>query len=254
MERLSVIVVFHMDDDQIEKCINSTREIADEIILVDPSGRPKSKELISRYDIKYLPGKNSDFLLSVNEAIRKATYDKLCFIGSNEYLSESLRTSIREIKQKWTRDGYSVTKYKNYYGKWLRYSGVYPDQPVRLYKRNKGYWAGDQLEEHIELKNPESFDLLKGELYCRVYKNIQEHIIYINEATRIEAVKSYKKGKKVNSLQIIFLPLKDFLKQYFIKLGILDGFYGLIFAVLVSFSKFLGLVKLRDFIRSNGED
>ncbi|MBL7111826.1 MAG: glycosyltransferase family 2 protein [Bacteroidales bacterium] len=251
MERLSVIVIYHFDDDQIEKCIRSTQDIADEIILLDPSNHPKSKELTRNFGITHLPGHNTGLLELIQKAVKLATSDRLFFVGSNEYLSESLRKSIREVKTKWDKDGYSISRYKNYYGKWMRHSGIYPDQPVRLYKKDAANWSGESLEEHIELNNPESVDLLNGDLYCTVFKNIQEHIVYLNQATQIEATKSYKKGNKVNSLQIIFLPFKYFFNQYFIKLGFLDGFYGLIFAVLIGFSKFLELVKLRDFMRSN---
>ncbi len=251
MERLSVIVIYLFDDDQIEKCVRSTQEIADEIILLDPSNQPKSKELTGSFDIIHLPGHSISLLELINEAVRLATCDRLLFVRSNEYLSESLRKSIREIKTNWEKDGYSISRYKNYYGKWMRHSGLYPDQPVRLYKRDAASWTGGSLKEHIELNNPESVDLLSGDLYCTVFKNIQEHIVYLNQATQIEATESYKKGKKVNSLQILFLPFKYFFNQYFIKLGFLDGFYGLIFAVLIGFSKFLELVKLRDFMRSN---
>jgi len=251
MERLSVIVIYYFDDDQIEKCIRSAQDIADEIIILDPSDRPKSKELSKSYNVIYLSGNNSSLLVLLEKAVKMATADRVFFVGSNEYLSESLRSSIREIKANWEKDGYSISRFKNYYGKWFRQSGMYPDQQVRLYKKKSACWTGDSLYEHIELKNPESVELLKGDIYCTVFNNIQEHIIYINQATQIEATKSYKKGNRVNSLQIIFLPLKYFLKQYFIKLGFLDGFYGFIFAVLLGYSKFLELVKLRDFVSSN---
>ena len=250
MERLSVVVAYRFDDDQIEKCIRSAQDIADEIILVDPENRPESKKIAKDFNIRYLPGKEKALVELFEDAAKMAAYDRLFFIGSNEYLTESLRRSIREVKAKWIYDGYSVSKFKNYYGKWFRHSGIYPDQPVRLYKRSKGYWTGDPLEEYIRLKNPESCLNLRGDLYCTVFKNIQEHFGYLNQATQIEATKSFKKGKQVNNFQIIFLPLKYFLKQYFIKLGFLDGFYGFIFAVLSGFSRFLELIKLRDYTRS----
>ena len=250
MERISVIVVYRFDDDQIEKCIRSVQEIADEIILLDPDNRPHSKELVKIFKICYLPDKDTATKGLLEKAAETADCDFLFFIWSNEYLTESLRRSIREIKANWDKDGYRVSRLKNYYGKWMRHSGIYPDQPVRLYKKRKGHWVGDQLGEHLRLKNPESSGILRGELYCTVFKNIQEHIMFINQATQIAATRSFKQGKKVNSLQITFLPLKYFFNQYFIKLGILDGFYGLTFAVLKGFSKFLELIKLRDYIRN----
>jgi hypothetical protein len=250
MYRLTVIVIHHYGDDPVEKCVRSVKDIADEIILLDPHQYPKSKELTGSHAIKLVRGNNAGFIDLIREAVRQATFESFFFIGSNEYISESLRASIREIKVEWEKDGYSVSRFKNYYGKWMRHSGLYPDQPVRLYKKNAGYWTGEAPEEHIELKKPESVTLLKGDLYCTVFKNIQEHIGYINHATQIEANKSFKKDEKVSTIQIIFLPFKYFLRQYFIKLGILDGFYGLVLSVLKGFSSFLELIKLRDLIRS----
>ena len=241
MDRLSAIVIYRSDDDQVEKCIRSLQDIADETILLDPNNYIKSLEIVKQFKIKHFPGDATGLTELLEKAAEMASFDRLFFIGSNEYLSESLRRSIREIKENWDTDGYSVSRFMNYYGKWLRHSGLYPDQPVRLYKKSRGYWTGEQLEEHIKLKEHESADLVKGDLYCTVFKNIQEHIANINQATHIEATKSFKKGKKVNSLQIIFLPLKYFLKQYFIKLGILDGFYGFVFRCVVSGSDTLSI-------------
>jgi len=164
MERLSVIVIYYFDDDQIEKSIRSTRDIADEIILVDPSNYPQSQELCKSFDLNYLPGNNTGLLELLEKAAKLASADRLFFIGSNEYLSESLRASVREIKANWDKDGYSIARFKNYYGKWLRHSGLYPDQSVRLYKKKSGYWSGESLKERIELKKPESVELLKGDL------------------------------------------------------------------------------------------
>jgi hypothetical protein len=54
-------------------------------------------------------------------------------------------------------------------------------------------------------------------------------------------------------MDILLNPLLTFMKKYFIKLGILDGYYGFVISINSAFGKFLKYIKLRELNRNNNQ-
>jgi len=60
------------------------------------------------------------------------------------------------------------------------------------------------------------------------------------------AEKMYKNGKKSNIFKILFKPLFQFFKSYFLRLGFLDGLVGYYAAATAAFYTFLKYKKLHE--------
>jgi hypothetical protein len=76
------------------------------------------------------------------------------------------------------------------------------------------------------------------------HPTISEFLEEINFYTSIRATELYENGIKTSLFQIIVYPKAKFFVNYFLKLGILDGLEGLVFAILMSFHSFLVRGKL----------
>jgi hypothetical protein len=84
------------------------------------------------------------------------------------------------------------------------------------------------------------------------FANVTEHATRANKFSELAAQKLYAGGKKSRPFRLFVSPPARFLKTYFLKLGILDGFPGLVIALMNGYSAFLRQAKLRE-IWTKGE-
>jgi hypothetical protein len=168
-------------------------------------------------------------------------------LDADEALSEELVHSILLVKQNWLYDGYSFNRLTNYCGKWIRHSGWYPDTKLRLWDRRKGQWGGINPHDRVVLDGGSRVAHLDGDLHHWSYHNIRDHIDTINSFSEIAARAAHTDGRRANlALDIVLNPLLTFIKKYFLKLGILDGYPGFVIAVHTAYGKFLKYIKLRE--------
>ena len=135
----------------------------------------------------------------------------------------------------------------NYCGKWIKHCGWYPDKKIRLWNRQKGSWGGADPHDRVVMEKNSSTYHIRGDLFHYSYPSIKDNITQINRFSDIAAAAAYKKGKKAHMVtDIILNPPATFIKKYFVKFGILDGFYGFVISVLSAFARFAKYIKLHD--------
>ena len=137
-----------------------------------------------------------------------------------------------------------MNRLTNYCGKWIYHCGWYPDRKFRLWDSRKGKWEGTNPHDEYRLVAGSRLRHLKGNILHYSYNSINDHIKQVNYFTDIGAKASLMKGKKSNLLRILFSPLVKFLRDYFFKLGFLDGYYGLVICLISSHATFLKYVKM----------
>ena len=249
MATITAIIIYKSDDDDADKCLKAIREVTDEIILLDPLQSNKARSKCQDGEINYLVSAIDNIGKNLVEAIKSATSEYIFFIRSNEYLSGQLKNTLLNNRNNLSDDAYRVNVMKNYYGKWMKHSGLYPDFQIRII-RNKTSCCIDAEIEKIQLTDKiRKASIISGDLFSIKYQSIWEHIQDINSITETGANILVEKGVVTNILKMIFHPLGRFLYLFFIKLGFLDGFYGMVSTVISGYSVFLEQVKLREFQR-----
>ena len=102
---------------------------------------------------------------------------------------------------------------------------------------------------HAKLDNLESSVNSLGSEFQEKIKNDQ-HKDQIEKFTTIAARAGFEGGRKTNFISRFLGPIFTFLKMYFFKLGILDGYYGFVIAWKSSKYKYLKESKLLELYRS----
>jgi glycosyltransferase involved in cell wall biosynthesis len=245
MSRLSVVIITFNEQDNIERCLLSIKDIADEILVIDSYSTDKTEKICEKHNVRFVRHKFEGHVEQKNWAFDQTTYHHVLSIDADEELSERLIESIKKVKKDWRYDGYYFNRLNNYCGKWIRFGGWYPDKKLRLVDKRKGSWGGINPHDKFELLNGEGKYHLKGNLLHYSYKSIPHHIQQINKYSDIFAMSHYKVGKKSSYINIIGNPTWKFFRNYFLRLGFLDGFSGLIVNFNVAYETFLKYVKLR---------
>lgn len=249
---LSAVVITYNEEKNIDRCLSSLKDVADEIVVVDSFSTDNTKSICESHGVKFIEHKFDGHIEQKNWAITQAKHQYVLSLDADEALTRELKESILEVKNNWTADGYHFNRLTYYCGHWVRHCGWYPDKKLRLWDTTKGNWGGVNPHDTFIMKNGASTKHIKGDLLHYSYYSINQHIQQVNYFTDIAAKAYHKKGKKSNIFLILFSPWLKFIKSYFIKLGFLDGFYGLIISIISSHETFLKYVKLK--VLQKGEE
>lgn len=253
MNKISVVIITFNEEKNIERCLKSVQDIADEIIVVDSFSTDRTKQICeSFHNLKFIPHKWEGYSNSKNYGINSATNDLIFSIDADEVVSDELKKSINYFKQKEldVNVALTVNRLTNYCGKWIKHGGWYPDTKLRLWNRKIGKWQGE-IHEIVVLDNKTTTpQLLDGDLLHYSIQSIEQHIDTINKFSTIAAQSKKAKGKKTNLLKILFKPIIKFIILYIIRLGFLDGYFGFVIAASSAYSTYLKEIKLNYLYKS----
>jgi glycosyltransferase involved in cell wall biosynthesis len=245
MERLSVVIITYNEENNIGKCIDSVNGLADEVIVLDSFSVDETTRIVAAKGAKLFQQTFTGYGAQKNAATALASFDFVLFLDADEFPSDTLFENIRLEKQKgFPFDGYSMNRLNRYCGRWIRHGSWYPDKKLRLINRHKGQWNDHLVHESINMLDNARTRQLGGDLLHDAYHSIEEHISKNNRYSSLSARLLYEKGKHTNVLKILLNPFWAFLSGYFLRLGLLDGFYGLVIAINVAHLTFLKHAKL----------
>jgi len=243
--KISAVIITFNEEDNIERCIKSLKDVADEIIVVDSYSTDKTKDLCVGLDVVFLENKFAGHIEQKNFAMKQAKNEFVLSLDADEALTKELKESILDAKSNCEFDSYTFNRLTNYCGHWVKHCGWYPDKKLRLWNSAKGQWSGTNPHDHVVMDSNSTSSHLKGDLLHYSYASISQHINQINFFSDIASKAYFEKGKKSSLFLILFAPVFKFFKSYFFQLGILDGYSGLVISVISAHEKFLKYVKLR---------
>lgn len=241
MASVSLILSTYNEEKNIRSCIESAKEIVDEIILVDGTSTDRTVEIAKEYGAKITITNNPPiFLINRQKAIDQATKDWLLQLDADEHATPELLKEIKELISKDISNeinGYFIPR-KNYFlGRFLMKGGQYPDYQLRLYKRGKAHFLLKDVHEQAIIDGKVGY--LHHAMLHYPYKDFAAYIKkwerYNNViATQIgDELKNAWLGKKIiaSIMYLIIRPLSWFVLTYGRHKGFVDGWSGFIFSL-----------------------
>lgn len=244
MTPLSVVIITFNEERNIQRCIDSVRGLADEILVVDSYSSDKTKSICLENNVRFIEKEFLGFGNQKNFANEQATYSLVLSLDADEALSPQLADSIAGIKQNKTADAYTMNRKTNYCGKWINHCW-YPDSKLRLWEIQKGRWDSNELHEKLVLQPDTKVAKLHGDLLHYSYYTLDDYIAQLRKFNELGAVKAFKAGKKFTYAKLFLKPPAAFFKLYIAKKGFLDGYAGFEIAVISAFAKFLRYARLK---------
>lgn len=247
---LSIAIITYNEEANIRDALESVRW-ADEIVVVDSLSTDKTLEICREYTDKVFSVEWSGFSGQKNKAVSLTTQPWVLVLDADERVSDDLKAEIvRAISNPDAADGYHIAR-KNYFsGKWIRHGGWWPDYTLRLFKREKG--AFEEREVHEAIKVNGETERLENPILHYTYSSVDDFFIRMEKYSGLAAKEMHKKGRKASFLDLIFRPPATFIRMYCIRLGILDGLYGIILASLYSVYTYKKYSKLKKTARGKG--
>lgn len=241
MNKISAVVSAHNEEKNIERCLKSL-DFADEVVVVDNSSTDKTNALARKFTDKIFIQKNDPTKIDLqkNFGFDKATGNWILSIDADEWVTPELAEEIKtEVKNAKTGiNGFWIPRKNIIFSKWIENSGWYPDLQLRLFRKGKGRFAKTHVHEPLSLDGEVGY--LKNEIIHHNYDTISQ---FLQKAINIyipsEAKNYLDNGYVFSYADAIRFPLKEFLSRFFLRKGYLDGFHGLMLAMLMGFYHFL---------------
>lgn len=251
MEKISVAVITFNEEKNIGRCLNSVKNIADEIVVVDSYSTDATRAICQREGVRFIEHAWQGYTDTKNFALEQCQYSLVLSLDADEALSDELKMAILAIKDSRTFDAYTFNRKTNYCGQWILHGGWYPDKKLRLFDKTRGRWAAKEVHEYVRMETGVNVQHLKGDLLHYSFYSISDHLKQIDNFSRLYANALFKKGKKFRWHYLIGKPFVRFFKGYFLKGGFLDGTYGFIIAASSAYAVFLRHARLFELYRND---
>lgn len=260
--KLSVVLATRNEEQNIDRCLESVRGIADEIIVVDEYSTDKTIDVSKKHGAKvFLEPHHDIFHVTKQKALEKAKGDWVLQLDADEVVTKELakqilmvvnnKLQITKIKPLFiehqklieTRDGkigkptgeivgYFIPRKNIFLGKPLIHAGVYPDGVIRLVKNGKAWFPQKSVHEQIVLKGEVSW--LSGDLLHYDSPTFRRYLTRLNRYTDLYSSELQKSNTAKNLFSFIFFviwrPVFTFLNLYFVHKGFLDNVQGFIWS------------------------
>ncbi len=260
---ISVIILAYEDEIQISYCLESIRDLSDDIIVVDSQSTDRTIEICESFGAKVYQNTFVNQAIQFNWALDNVPikHDWILRLDSDEIVPDKLKAEVRRrLANENDIVAYSLNRRVYWMGRWLRHGRMYPHYIVRLFRKGCARYE-EKTEEHLVVDGPigrmendflednkkntldyfteKHLATARGEL-----KEIQE--TERGKADAHEAIKPKLFGAKVHRTRwlkenvysrtpLFVRPFLYFFYRYFICLGFLDGVPGLIWHMLQGF-------------------
>lgn len=247
---VSFVFITYNEEKNIGRALESIKNIADEIIILDSGSTDKTLEITSKYGAQIYHNKFADFASQKNMAVSYAAKDYIFVLDADEELTPGLKEWIADFKalklesRFYEAAGFYAPRKSSFLGRWINYSGWFPDYTLRLIKRGAGAFKKARVHESLEVDG--AVIKIDKHNYMRhyTYESLEQYFDKFNSYTSLAARDLLDRGAKPSAAKIMINPVFGFVKQYFIKRGFLDGFHGLLLAILSAFYVFVKYCKL----------
>lgn len=264
----SVLILTLNEEANLPRCLDSVRW-CDDIVVLDSFSTDKTVEIAKAAGARVIQRKFDNWASHQNWAVANIEFRHpwVYYSDADEVLTEELSNEIQAVTADEARAevAYRV-RYKNmFFGRWLKYSSMYPVWILRLFRPGKVHWerlvnpvpvvdgAEGRLQEHFlhySFNKGLSAWVTKHGQYAKLeaeesIRSLREDAVPWRAIFSFDSVRR-RKALKTLSFRLPFRPLLRFAYMYGLRGGFLDGRAGLIYCRLIAFYEYLIVLQMRE--------
>lgn len=255
-EKLSILVPVFNEEKNLTACLESIRDIADEIYVVDSFSTDKTLEIARAFNARIDQHVYVNSAAQKNWAIPRCSHEWIFIIDADERMTPELRDEVKALLERPTGpelDGYFVIRRNFFLGGEIKHGGWETNDCQRLFKRSMGRYAERDVHADVRVTEgaiPAGKPGRSGHLKARLdhitcsLDGLNRYFQRFNRYTTQAAERYHREGRKPHIWNFFLHPGWEFFKMYILKLGILDGIPGLAVCAFCAFTRFVRYVKL----------
>jgi glycosyltransferase involved in cell wall biosynthesis len=236
--RLTAIVLGADAGEELARCLDALR-FADEILLVDPGSRDRSREIAAARGARVLPRPPEGPDAQRNWAQAQAASPWVLFLDPGEVVTAELAAALRAAAGRETGPAaYSVRRVYHFLGRPLSWSGLGEGRAVRMLRRRSVRWEAGSPRVDGEI------GALDGVLEHHPYRTLAAYWDVLERSGPAEAARERERGRRGGCLSLLLRPQAAFLRTYLWHRGFLQGLHGFVLGGLAAFSAFTREMRL----------
>ena len=152
---LSVCIITLNEEANIGRTLESVKDIANEIIVVDSGSTDATVTIAQSFGAKVFVEPWKGFARQKNSSLDKAACDWILSLDADEEVSPELAASIKALLKSDRQPqfaGYTINRRNLYFGRWIKRSGYYPDPKLRLVKRGASEFELRDVHEDMKME------------------------------------------------------------------------------------------------------
>ena len=238
-QKLSVLMISKNAEKTIEQSLNSIRNLASEIVLVDGGSTDKTINIAKKFSAKIFYYLGQDWGRQCQIGLERTTGDWILVLDSDEIVTKELAKEIVSllncsiVKEV----GYKIPFQNHYFGRPLKYGGEDYKKMV-LFKNNSAFVEKTLVHYFYQLKKGKA-GLLKNKIlhysyfsFFKIYKKFTDYGIRM-------AKKKYLVGEKSSFKKIFFYPVHMFWARFIKDKGYKDGLFRIPLDIGFAYMEFL---------------
>lgn len=250
---VSAVVIAKNEEKRLEECLKSLTW-AKEIVVVDDMSTDRTVEIARKYTDKIFERQMDIEGRHRNYAYDQATQPWVLSVDADERVTPELAASISKAVA--ADNGEYVCfamPIKTFIGDvWVKGAGYYPAAKTRMFR--KGHCKYEEARVHPRLIYQGKCGILEGDMLHYSCRDLEHWISKFNRETTLEADKWIKDGRKVTLANSMRKTVDRFLKNYFLKKGIKDGFYGFLMSVFHGLYQLFSYAKYQEMKRKKSTE
>lgn len=236
---LSVAVITLNEEANIGRCLESVKDIAAEIVVVDSGSRDKTEEIARSYGANFMHNQWPGHVRQKNFALQQCTKPWVLSLDADECLTPELTQAIANLFRNGepAEDGYQLNRRTEYLGEWI-WHAWYPEWRLRLVRREKAEWQGRDPHDKLTVAGT-SVRLKGGDFLHYTYRDFSHHMEQTVKYARIGAQAALERGETFSGRKLLLSPLGRALKMLVLRQAWRDGWRGMIITFSSAMSAFL---------------
>jgi glycosyltransferase involved in cell wall biosynthesis len=238
---ISVVIVAKNEARHLPRCLASVQGWVAEIIVALNDTTDGSEVVAKTFGahVHTLPWQG--YRDTKNAALALAAQPWVLALDADEEVSPALHAAIGTFFSSDEKERFPGARFPRkvwFMGRWIMHGDWYPDYSLRLFRSDQARWGGDAfVHEKVECDGPVA--TLRGDLHHYPYDSLAVQQRKITNYAELFARQRAEAGATASPLGIIGRASWRFVRAYVFKGGFLDGFPGLVAALLTAHYTFL---------------
>jgi glycosyltransferase involved in cell wall biosynthesis len=246
MNRLSVVIICRNEAHIIGKTIAAAQRVSDDVVVVDSGSTDGTQTIVTTAGARLIETSWEGYGINKNKGVAVAKYEWILSVDADEIIDETLIGTLQNLSPKDKNVVYNI-RFRAFLGeRMIRFGEWSNDQHIRLYSRFHAAWNEAAVHEGLVLSGATKTITLKGYIHHYTSRNTEEFAAKTVNYAILNAEKYYRQGKKASWIQCRMAPTFSFIKNYFFRLGFLDGEAGFTVAKMNAWYTWLKYTRLRE--------
>ncbi|MAI77473.1 MAG: glycosyl transferase [Deltaproteobacteria bacterium] len=248
--KVSICMIARDEESELARCLNSLPALDEIIIVVDSRSQDGTEKLAREYADRVEVRRYQGNIDQKRYCVSLASHDWVLLMDPDEVMTSGLRDQLENTLSNAGSElsGLMLNRLTWHLGRWIRHGDFYPDYVLRVFRKSKAMWVGQNPHPRIEVDG--TVHRLSEPMEHYSYRNLADQIERIQAFSREAAQALFESGRRTRWWDLCLRPPARFIRAYVLRRGFLDGVPGFIIAVATAFHVFLKYAKLWEIQRT----